>query len=369
MRTHTKVLHCAETIKGGIASYLNILLDEQTKDFKAYKFSLIVPKSHMKELNVNLNNEYNSFNDTKSRIVNSFKLTNSVLKKMREFKPDIVHIHSFFAGIFLRPLLFLFTNVKVVYCPHGWSFDRETNKFSSYISIVVEYLLSFFTHKIICISNHEKSLAGFIKNSEKKLALIKNAVNIKKYINHNIEMVTDWPEKKVKLLFVGRYDRQKGLDTLLEAIKDLIDDVYLVIVGENVLDDENQINEKIRNMHNVKEIGWVDTNKLKNYYYNADVIIIPSRWEGFGLVAVEAMICGLPVIASNVGGLSEIVIENKTGKFFNSNCSHQLKTEIQALTKEKIQKWSNNSVSIAKELYNVNRLKKEINNLYEEILF
>src|SRR5690606_9841845 len=104
----------------------------------------------------------------------------------------------------------------------------------------------------------------------------------------------------LRLLFVGRFDRQKGVDIFCEVLKRLGSRAYGVMVGGAVLHDSINLEYP----YNVRTVGWRPKNELASFYRSADILVVPSRWEGFGLVAAEAMSLGCPVIASNVGGLA-----------------------------------------------------------------
>jgi glycosyltransferase involved in cell wall biosynthesis len=135
------------------------------------------------------------------------------------------------------------------------------------------------------------------------------------------------------VLYVGRFDPRKGIDTLVRAFALLKQAVStqtagktavlprLVIVGGS---DPDQIDgqEHDRIQHLVRELGLADRtqfvgrmghDRLPLYYTAADVCVIPSHYEPFGLVAIEAMACGTPVVASDVGGLKFTVIPEETG--------------------------------------------------------
>ncbi|MGR5878071.1 glycosyltransferase family 4 protein [Bacillus pacificus] len=92
-------------------------------------------------------------------------------------------------------------------------------------------------------------------------------------------------KSKINLLFVGRFDRQKGLDILLEFFNTYnMEHIDLYIIGDSILE-----NQQLVIPNNIKLIGWVENTNIDSYYSLFDAVIIPSRWEGFGLVAIEAM--------------------------------------------------------------------------------
>ncbi len=132
------------------------------------------------------------------------------------------------------------------------------------------------------------------------------------------------------ILYVGRFDERKGIETLVRAFsllkeKELkekdIQNLKLVIVGGSSADmpdgDERKRIENLVDQLGLKEstifAGRIGHDVLPLYYTAADVCVIPSHYEPFGLVAIEAMACGVPVVASNVGGLKFTIIPEETG--------------------------------------------------------
>jgi D-inositol-3-phosphate glycosyltransferase len=132
------------------------------------------------------------------------------------------------------------------------------------------------------------------------------------------------------ILFVGRMDPVKGLDTLVHAVARLLAErpewrygACLCIVGGDKPDLPTSLDDTARRIDALRqELGLVDfvtflgpqaQVDLPYYYSAAQVVVVPSRYESFGMVALEAMACGVPVIASDVGGLSTLVRDGRTG--------------------------------------------------------
>ena len=127
------------------------------------------------------------------------------------------------------------------------------------------------------------------------------------------------------ILYVGRFDERKGIETLVKACSLLkekgVQNLKLLIIGGSSEDmpdgDERKRIENLVDQLGLKEstvfAGRIWHDVLPLYYTAADVCVIPSHYEPFGLVAIEAMACGVPVVASNVGGLKFTIIPEETG--------------------------------------------------------
>jgi glycogen synthase len=145
------------------------------------------------------------------------------------------------------------------------------------------------------------------------------------------------PKDRLRVLYVGRIERRKGLDLLLSAIMPLFDDypnLELQIVGAPVPEEETFAAE-IDRLHEelvargysdrITFHGYVDEPVLARHYAGCDVFVAPSRYESFGLIAIEAMRFGKPVVAAHVGGLGEIVESGVTGQLFTSDSVESLR--------------------------------------------
>ena len=140
------------------------------------------------------------------------------------------------------------------------------------------------------------------------------------------------------ILYVGRIEPLKGLDILIKAVSMLHDaaNVRLVIVGGGIENDpELQRLKKIATELDISDIvsfaGAVSQERLPAYYGAADVFVLPSWYESFGLVALEAMSCGAPVVVSRVGGLRTFVENGKTGYLVPWRCPEAFARSIDTL--------------------------------------
>lgn len=355
------VLHCAETIKGGVATYINELVRYQSELYGAEKVALIVPRDQVPFIGVSKGVRVVSFRRFKNRFLNSISLLFSTFLFVIFSNVKIVHMHSTFAGAVLRPLLWV-SSVSTVYCPHGWSWDRDTSSFKKAVLRRLEYLFSFLCDSIVCISDHERILAEDAGISANKLSVIKNGVADVVYSADRSPVL--WPlNSGLRVLFVGRFDRQKGFDIFLDAMSSLGSRVSAVAIGEPVLDDFPVDNFP----NNVCAMGWMTTSDLVRYYFAADVLVVPSRWEGFGLVAIEAMRSGLAVLAHKVGGLKEIVVEGETGVFLESNTAAEIVKVLIEYDKEEFARLGENGRRVFLERFSSDITNEKISNLYQSL--
>ena len=143
-------------------------------------------------------------------------------------------------------------------------------------------------------------------------------------------------------LFVGSLYDAKGIDILLNAIKDLPKDINFHIAGKGTPEAESRYKSfaNNNNLTNVKFLGQLNRQEILEEYQNCIALIVPSNWfEIFGMINIEAFINGKPVIASNIGGIPEIVEDNKTGLLFEPANVEQLKECI-------LKYWNNNALVI-----------------------
>jgi D-inositol-3-phosphate glycosyltransferase len=141
------------------------------------------------------------------------------------------------------------------------------------------------------------------------------------------------------LLFVGRIEPLKGVDILLGAAAQLTDDAdcFVLVVGGDGASGEGEMGH-LRSLasqlgiaERVSFLGAVDHERLPLFYSAADVCVVPSFYESFGLVALEAMACGTPVVASRVGGLTGTVRDSETGYLIPWRCPEPFAERLELL--------------------------------------
>ncbi len=139
-----------------------------------------------------------------------------------------------------------------------------------------------------------------------------------------------FPLQKRMLLYVGRIESLKGIDTLLQAISGMLSDgiidaeaICMAIIGGEADESSEQLSAEMKRLTRLSDelglkdvvrfLGKRDQDSLPYYYSAAEVVVVPSHYESFGLVALEAMACGAPVVASETGGLAFLIRDGETG--------------------------------------------------------
>lgn len=298
-----RVMHVAETLQGGVATYVDALVNKQVKESLVEDVCICAPLSQASFLSKNTERLIGTRNRSRG-IVGFIVFVFDVIVAVFRFKPDVIHLHSTFAGLLCRLTLFPFFRNRIVYCSHGWAFLAERSGLANKIILWLERIFQHLCHAIINISEYEHRSAIDLGFSPNKMVLIPNGIN--KPLSWSGRVPRGFNGSQYNVAFVGRLDRQKGGDIFLEVAEHVLrkrKDVTFHVVGESVV---SRGPKKLKT-ENIVFHGWVDHENVFDFFYCSDLLVMPSRWEGFGLVAAEAMACGCFVLSSDRGALPELV--------------------------------------------------------------
>lgn len=326
-----RILHIAETAQGGVGTYLNEMVPLQNEAIGAANLRVLLPRQHSGQVPDLLPEQMITFDRT-SRRAGLPRLAVALIRAVREWRPDVVHAHSTFAGAVARTLAWWPGMPPIVYCPHGWVFEVEQSRGSRWATRTAERLLAHGSARIVAISEseHRQALAAGI--AESRLVRVTNGM---RDLAVPVEPA-DWPvpgdASTLRILFVGRLDRQKGVDVLLEALRGLSGGYHLRIAGAQVLAG-SQSNDGSARLP-IEWLGWLSQVDVARQLAACDLVVMPSRWEGMPLAAIEAMRASKPVIASAVGGLPELIVDGLTGRLVPADDPIALRTAIKAHSRE-----------------------------------
>ncbi|MFE8939321.1 MULTISPECIES: glycosyltransferase [unclassified Streptomyces] len=219
--------------------------------------------------------------------------TASLARLVRAVGPDLVHAHSAKAGLCAR--LVVRGRIPTVYQPHAWSFEAVRGTTAA-LARSWERFGARWTDRVLCVSEAERR-TGEAAGVEADWSVVRNGVDTARFAN-------DGPPRNPAptVVCVGRLCRQKGQDVLLAAWPAVLAEVpaaRLVLVG----DGPDAEGLRAAAGPSVRFAGAVgDT---APWYRAADVVVLPSRWEGMALAPLEAMASGRPVVVSDVDGARE----------------------------------------------------------------
>lgn len=247
------------------------------------------------------------FNELDSRIVkihcrtlvraisplNEIKTILFFRKIYKQYHPDVVHLHSSKAGLLGR---IVFPSSKIVYTVHG--FDSIRLAFRRFLPL--EKMLQYRSKAIVGVSQYDcQNLVS--ENINNNVTLVYNGIHDCSL--PNVDMIKTLSVKyKDKVLCIARISPPKRVDLFMEVAK-LMPDVAFVWIGN--LDKVEKHPDNVFFWGNVPHSGY----QCRFF----DVFMLPSNYEGLPIVILEAMSCGLPIVASNVGGISEIVKDKVNG--------------------------------------------------------
>ena len=246
---------------------------------------------------------------------------------------DIIHGHYLFPAGAAAVEVGNKYNIKTYVTAHG-SDMFELYKNQSFMRPIIKKTLKN-ADGIFAVSNALKHelIATEVVGIADKTKISWNSVDINKFSskpNDSFKREHNLTDKPI-VLFVGNLIKRKNVESLLEAKKLSNADYYLVIVGDGPL--FKDLNKKVRD-ENIEDVIFTGSRSdVENIIPSCDVLVLPSFSESFGLVLIEALACGKPVIGSNVGGISEI-INRDVGLLVNPNDAKSISNAIDKVIKD-----------------------------------
>ncbi|MEM2841684.1 MAG: glycosyltransferase family 4 protein [Thermoproteota archaeon] len=302
------------------------------------------------------------------------------VKTIKEWgRIDLVHAHDWLVA---KPAISIkhLCRVPLISTVHSTEQGRRRGLHSDYHRMIhqIEWWLTYESWKVICCSNYMKEeVMRFFNTPPDKIAVISNGVDATRFERYNCsrEFRSRYAVENERIvLYVGRLVPEKGTNVLLGAMPRVIrshPEAKLVVVGEGYYKEElMRIASQINLSQKVYFTGYLDDDTLRSIYKCASVAVFPSLYEPFGIVALEAMASGVPVIVSNTGGLSEIVEHNVTGLKVEANNSEALSYAISYLldNPDVAERLGHEALKKVKMMYNWRSVAERTKELYLKTL-
>jgi len=307
---------------------------------------------------------------------------------IREFKPDIVHIHTMSE---LSPsILFLLRQTPTIMTIHGpeeftksmiiWflppsdfkkgDYNLKNLNFAGkahyfYYIYIQRYIYKLGFKNVDLFITPSKYIMRAVKKDLCPIKTLHNGIDLFKYCNI---------KNTYQLLFVGRFGKVKGIEFIISALPKILNkfpNAKLNIVGEGKYKNNLiKIVKMLKLDKSVKFIGWIEHNKLTSYYKNSSIFVMPSICpEAFGLVGIEAMSVGRPVIASNVGGIAEWLDDGETGYLVNPGNSEQIAEKvIKLFSDRKLMEQMGKNARKKAEQFSIEKHANEIEKIYMKVI-
>ena len=252
-------------------------------------------------------------------------------------KYDIIHSHYWMSGIAAASLSDLWAGAPIIHMFHtlGEMKNRiarsEAEREGEYRINGEKQVLRRANRIVVATLAEMTQLRFLYKADASKMAVIPPGVDLGHFYpipSDEAKMYVGLKPEDRMVLFVGRIERLKGVDTLINAmcclkLRDTSRPVHLAIIGGDPSASRESMTVEMKRLQalcdelalgqTVVFLGKRNQDKLPYYYSAAEVLVMPSHYESFGMVALEAMACGTPVIASEVGGLAYLVRDGETG--------------------------------------------------------
>jgi len=301
----------------------------------------------------------------------------ALIKILRYEHPDIVHTHTSKAGIMGRWAAFLTGIPVIIHTPHGHVFWGYFGRCKTLFYIILEKLTACITDKIIALTEQEKKdHLHFLIASEDKFSVVHSGINLDRFSNLSVDPAVmkrelEIPEGNLVVGTAGRLTPVKGQRYLIEAARKIVDvkpDTTFVFLGDGeLLNELKNMAFRLGIRENVKFLGWrPDVAEVMSTF---DIFVLPSLNEGMGRVLVEAMAMGKPIVASDVGGIADLVVDGKNGFLVPAADVEIMVVRINDLLEsaEKRKKMGENGKSRSAN-YSSNLMVKNIDQLYRAML-
>lgn len=338
------------TLKGGAEQYI----------FNTVK--------ELNSLNINSSLLYNHLEETNDQFLDEFKEAFPILslkEQIQDIKPDVIYIHQLDSYETYEQILQ--SNVPAIRFFHDHKlFCLREHKYTTIKQHTCTQKTGISCYSCLGFINRSDNVLGFTINSLNKIhklqdinKKLKHFIVASSYMKEHLKLhefdedkitinplyaskffkfanYTNFTQNKI-LLFVGQLINGKGLDSLLKIMKNINKEYKLVVVG-NGTQKEYLMNyaKELKVDERVEFVGSKSQEELQEYYKKSYCLIVPSRSpETFNLVGIEALKVGLPVIATDVGGISSWLRDDVTGLLVKPNDSKDLESKINTIIVDK----------------------------------
>jgi glycosyltransferase involved in cell wall biosynthesis len=369
-------------INGVVTSIVYLKEAYEKKGHQTYIFAPKVEDYIDQEKNIFRYRSINLTNKVKYPI--AIPLSFKAKKVITEFNPDLIHIH--------HP--FVLSSVAIMYSkqlgiPKILTIHTQYDQYAYYVAPlpqkltqeVIKKIVSNLADKTDCITTPSESMKALIKNYgiKNRIEVISNAIKLSTFREKNeleclkISKRYNLKEDEKIILFVGRVATEKSIDKIIKALaiikKHGVSKTKLLIVGNGPAKDElTHLVQALGVEEEVIFCGEVNYEEIRYYYKIADVFTMASASESFGIVTIEALASGLPVLAVKAPGAMDILTDGFDGLLTDDNIEHFAKALEKIIRDPELRERLSKGALKTSAKYSINMISERMLNLYREII-
>lgn len=374
-------------IVGGIARVVHDLSHKLVKDghevtVVTYKDGNALDYEDDKGVKVYRVNNYmispNNFIDWIMQLnFNMVAKASQIINEQEKF--DCIHAHDWLVAYAAKTLKNSY-EIPIVATIHATESGRNSgihDETQRYINDT-EWLLTYEATEVIVNSNYMKcELQRLFGLPFEKINVVPNGINLNNFsgVEKDYDFRRQYAMDNEKIiLYVGRLVYEKGIQNLISAMPKILQgyhDTKLVIAGKGGMFDELKAQSDSMGLGNkVYFTGYLNSKQVQKMYKCADIAVFPSTYEPFGIVALEAMLAGIPTVVSDVGGLNEIVEHGVDGmKSYAGNPNSIADSVLTLLYDHQLcDNISKNAKNKVKEQFNWNKIAQDTHFIYEKAI-
>tara|TARA_Y100000389_G_C17464602_1_gene524487 strand:- start:3566 stop:4714 length:1149 start_codon:yes stop_codon:yes gene_type:complete len=285
-----------------------------------------------------------------NKVGNFFPLTTEFVKRIFDHKTKIIWIHGIKNWYNLIIIIFSKFSKKKIFVRDEFNNVKHRSFLNIFLNKLFFFIIDYFVDCYLSVGSKNRDAYKFFGVSDKKIYKVPWVVDNNKFFTKKKNN-----KNKIEILFTGKLIYIKGCDILLSAIHLLNKDqkfknkIKVNIIGDGVLKNELINFKKEKKLSNVHFLGFKKQSTIRSYYKRANIFIIPSRQDNWGLALNEAMAAKNAIISSDkVGSSFDLVINNFNGYTYANNDYKLLARQILKLYKDekKINQFGNNSHKI-----------------------
>lgn len=310
--------------------------------------------------------------------INNFKAYRKLINLIETYNYSFIHTHTPIASAIVRIIKVKrkFRNIKIIYTAHGFHFYKGSSVINWIIYYPLEKILSKFTNVLITINSEDYQLTKQKKFKAGKIIKTNGiGINLNNYgvqidNRNNIRKQIGFNEEDFILIYPAELNKNKNQELLIDAMEQIsinLPQIKVILLGTGDKEEyyRDLVNKKKLNK-NVHFAGYV--NNVNDYLNVADILVATSIREGLPLNIIEAMACGLPVIATSNRGHNELIKNNINGFLLKSNTAEELSEKIESVYYNK--SWreiiKHNNLSTVNK-YSLKPILKEVSKIYLEL--